>query len=85
MIPLSLDEIGALCPGRLDRAPKAELVTGLELDSRLIQPGDLFVAIRGGVDYVDEALARTHELRLPAQIAVRPNGSYTEVVHARFA
>jgi DNA repair protein RadD len=34
---------------------------------------------------VDEALARTHELRLPAQIAVRPNGSYTEVVHARFA
>jgi UDP-N-acetylmuramoyl-tripeptide--D-alanyl-D-alanine ligase len=58
VIPLSLDEIRALCPGRLERAPNAELVTGLELDSRLIQPGDLFVAIRGGVDYVDEALAR---------------------------
>lgn len=58
MIPLSLDEIGALCPGRLRRAPDAELVTGLELDSRLIGPGDLFVAIRGGVDHVDEALAR---------------------------
>ncbi|MGH6895003.1 MAG: DEAD/DEAH box helicase family protein [Geminicoccaceae bacterium] len=34
---------------------------------------------------VDEALARTHELRQPAQIAVRPSGRYTEVVHARFA
>jgi DNA repair protein RadD len=34
---------------------------------------------------VDEALARTEELRQPVQIAVRPNGRYTEVVHARFA
>jgi DNA repair protein RadD len=33
---------------------------------------------------VDEALARVDELRRPAQIAVRPNGRYTEVVHARF-
>jgi UDP-N-acetylmuramoyl-tripeptide--D-alanyl-D-alanine ligase len=58
VIPLAVDEIGALCPGRLLRAPGAELVTGLELDSRRIGPGDLFVAIRGGVDYVDEALER---------------------------
>lgn len=58
MIPLALDEIAALCPGRLERAPDAELVTGLELDSRLVDPGDLFVAIRGGVGYVGEALAR---------------------------
>jgi DNA repair protein RadD len=34
---------------------------------------------------VDEALARADELRQPVQIAVRPNGRYTEVVHARFA
>jgi DNA repair protein RadD len=34
---------------------------------------------------VDEALARAEELRQPVQIAVRPNGRYTEVVHARFA
>jgi DNA repair protein RadD len=34
---------------------------------------------------VDEALSRAGELRQPAQIAVRPNGRYTEVVHARFA
>jgi DNA repair protein RadD len=34
---------------------------------------------------VDEALARADELRTPVEIAVRPNGRYTEVVHARFA
>jgi DNA repair protein RadD len=34
---------------------------------------------------VDEALARVDELRRPVQIAVRPSGRYTEVVHARFA
>ena len=34
---------------------------------------------------VDEALSRVGELRRPVQIAVRPNGRYTEVVHARFA
>jgi DNA repair protein RadD len=34
---------------------------------------------------VREALVRTDKLRQPVQIAVRPNGRYTEVVHARFA
>jgi DNA repair protein RadD len=34
---------------------------------------------------VDEALARTEELRQPVQIAVRRNGRFTEVVYARFA
>jgi UDP-N-acetylmuramoyl-tripeptide--D-alanyl-D-alanine ligase len=33
-------------------------VTGLEIDSRRIRPGDLFVAIRGGVDHVGDSLAR---------------------------
>jgi len=34
---------------------------------------------------VNEALSRVDELRRPVQIAVRPNGRFTEVVHARFA
>ena len=34
---------------------------------------------------VDEALTRADELRVPVEIAVRPNGRFTEVVHARFA
>jgi DNA repair protein RadD len=33
---------------------------------------------------VDDALARADELRQPVQIAVRPNGRFMEVVHARF-
>ena len=38
-------------------APGAALVTGVEIDSRRVGPGDLFVAIRGGVDHVGGALA----------------------------
>jgi DNA repair protein RadD len=34
---------------------------------------------------VDEALARSHELRQPTQIAVRFKGRFAEVIHARFA
>jgi DNA repair protein RadD len=33
---------------------------------------------------VEEALTRADELRTPVEIAVRPNGRFTEVVHARF-
>jgi UDP-N-acetylmuramoyl-tripeptide--D-alanyl-D-alanine ligase len=58
VIPLTLDEVGELCPGRLQRAFGATHVTGLEIDSRRIQPGDLFVAIRGGAAFVDDALAQ---------------------------
>ncbi|MBA3330088.1 MAG: UDP-N-acetylmuramoyl-tripeptide--D-alanyl-D-alanine ligase [Actinobacteria bacterium] len=55
MIPLALDEIRALCPGTLTAAHGVERVTGVEIDSRQVGPGDLFVAVRGGVAYVDEA------------------------------
>ena len=58
MIPLSLDEIEALCPGRLDRAPWADEATGIQVDSRRIDEGDLFVAIGDGVDFLPHAFAR---------------------------
>jgi UDP-N-acetylmuramoyl-tripeptide--D-alanyl-D-alanine ligase len=58
VIPLQLDEIARLCPGSLERAGGATTVTGVEIDSRRIQPGDLFVAIRSGVDHVADALKR---------------------------
>lgn len=58
MIPLALEEVAALCPGTLRARPGALEVTGLEIDSRRIQPGDLFVAVRGGVAFVDAALER---------------------------
>jgi UDP-N-acetylmuramoyl-tripeptide--D-alanyl-D-alanine ligase len=58
LIPLSLDEIEALCPGRLDRAPWADEATGIQVDSRRIDEGDLFVAIGDGVDFLPHAYAR---------------------------
>jgi UDP-N-acetylmuramoyl-tripeptide--D-alanyl-D-alanine ligase len=58
LIPLSLDEIEALCPGRLDRAPWTDEATGVQIDSRRIDEGDLFVGIGGGADYLGHAFAR---------------------------
>jgi UDP-N-acetylmuramoyl-tripeptide--D-alanyl-D-alanine ligase len=58
VIPLSLDEVAELCPGRLDRAPWAEEVTGIQVDSRLIEEGDVFVAVGSGIDFARHAFAR---------------------------
>jgi UDP-N-acetylmuramoyl-tripeptide--D-alanyl-D-alanine ligase len=58
VIPLTLDEVAELAPGQLQAAPGAGEVTGLQTDSRRIEPGDLFVAVRGGVEFVEDALAR---------------------------
>jgi UDP-N-acetylmuramoyl-tripeptide--D-alanyl-D-alanine ligase len=56
VIPLSIDDVQRLAPGDLRRTG-ADRVTGVQIDSRRIEPGDLFVAVGGGADYVDEALA----------------------------
>ncbi|HXV02670.1 MAG TPA: UDP-N-acetylmuramoyl-tripeptide--D-alanyl-D-alanine ligase [Gaiellaceae bacterium] len=53
MIPLSIEQVRPL--GRVEAW--ADEVTGVKIDSRRVEPGDLFVAIRGGIDYVDEARA----------------------------
>ena len=54
MIPLALDDARSL--GRLDG--NADTITGIEIDSRRVGPGDLFVALGGGVAYIEEARAR---------------------------
>ena len=56
MIPVELDVVEPL--GRLIARPWADAVTGLQIDSRRIAEGDLFVAIGGGADFVEHALAR---------------------------
>jgi UDP-N-acetylmuramoyl-tripeptide--D-alanyl-D-alanine ligase len=58
VIALTLDEVAGLCSGRLDRAPWADEVTGVQIDSRRIEEGDLFVAVGGGADFVRHAFAR---------------------------
>jgi UDP-N-acetylmuramoyl-tripeptide--D-alanyl-D-alanine ligase len=54
MIPLSLDQLRRL--GRLEG--NAETVTGVEIDSRRVGPGDLFVALGGGSAFLEEARTR---------------------------
>jgi len=58
VIALTLDQIAELGLGRLNRAPWADEVTGLEIDSRRIEEGDLFVAVGTGSDFVRHAFAR---------------------------
>jgi UDP-N-acetylmuramoyl-tripeptide--D-alanyl-D-alanine ligase len=58
VIALSLEEVAALAPGRLDAAPWADDVTGVQVDSRRIEEGDLFVSVAGGEDFVRHAFAR---------------------------
>jgi UDP-N-acetylmuramoyl-tripeptide--D-alanyl-D-alanine ligase len=58
VIALTLDEIADLAPGRLDRAPWAEEVTGIQVDSRVVAEGDLFVAVGSGADFARHAFAR---------------------------
>jgi UDP-N-acetylmuramoyl-tripeptide--D-alanyl-D-alanine ligase len=58
VIPLALDEIAELVPGSLERATWASEVTGLQVDSRRIAEGDLFVAVGLGADFRKHAFAR---------------------------
>jgi UDP-N-acetylmuramoyl-tripeptide--D-alanyl-D-alanine ligase len=53
MIPLPLDELRGLG----DLQGDAPEVTGVEIDSRRVGPGDLFVALRGGRGFVEDARA----------------------------
>ena len=54
MIPLRIDELPPL--GDLDT--RRDVITGVQVDSRRIGPGDLFVAVGRGIDYLDEASAK---------------------------
>lgn len=54
MIALPLDELRELG----DLHGDAQEVTGVQIDSRRVQPGDLFVAVRGGRAYLEDARAK---------------------------
>jgi UDP-N-acetylmuramoyl-tripeptide--D-alanyl-D-alanine ligase len=71
MIPLLLDEVRELAPGRLETAAGATAVNGLQADSRRIEPGDLFVAVGGGTAFLDDALERG------AAAALVPDDAFT--------
>ena len=58
VIPLALDMVADLVPGQLDRAGWTDEITGVQVDSRRIEEGDLFVAVGDGADYRKHAFAR---------------------------
>ena len=58
MIPLSLDNVEELTSGQLDRAGWTNEITGVQVDSRRIEEGDLFVAVDDGAAYRKHAFAR---------------------------
>jgi len=66
VIPLAWDEVTRLGLGRLERGDDAVgPITGIKADSRLVGPGDLFVAVNSGVDYVADARGRGAATLLP--------------------
>jgi UDP-N-acetylmuramoyl-tripeptide--D-alanyl-D-alanine ligase len=56
VIPLELDVVEPL--GKVIARPWADVVTGMQVDSRRVEEGDLFVAVGGGEDFIEHALAR---------------------------
>jgi UDP-N-acetylmuramoyl-tripeptide--D-alanyl-D-alanine ligase len=68
VIPLELGVIEPL--GKLIARPWADVVTGMQVDSRRIDEGDLFVAVGGGADFIEHALARG------ASAALVPNDEF---------
>ncbi len=52
MKPIALSDVPASAVVRGDASKQ---ITGVTIDSRTARPGDLFIAIRGGIDHVDAA------------------------------
>ena len=83
MIPLALADIRALALGRLDADSGAEEVTGVEIDSRRVEPGDLFVAVGRGVEYVEDARAQGAVATLVPDDAFAALAAIAKTVRAR--
>ncbi|HZO97340.1 MAG TPA: UDP-N-acetylmuramoyl-tripeptide--D-alanyl-D-alanine ligase [Gaiellaceae bacterium] len=81
MIPLELSLVEPL--GRLRSRPWADAVTGVKIDSRRIDEGDLFVAIGAGADFAAHALARGAAAVLVPDDAHRALGELGGAVRAR--
>jgi UDP-N-acetylmuramoyl-tripeptide--D-alanyl-D-alanine ligase len=58
VIALPLEDVERLAPGRLERAAWAVEASGVQIDSRRISEGDLFVAVGRGADFRKHAFAR---------------------------
>ncbi|MDQ3670400.1 MAG: UDP-N-acetylmuramoyl-tripeptide--D-alanyl-D-alanine ligase [Actinomycetota bacterium] len=85
MIPLELAEVRKLAPGDLRVADGAERVTGVTIDSRRVQPGDLFVAVGRGVAFAKDALDRGAAAALVPEDTFRALAALGRAVRERSA
>jgi UDP-N-acetylmuramoyl-tripeptide--D-alanyl-D-alanine ligase len=83
VIALPLDELEGIAPGGLERAAWATDVTGVQVDSRRIAEGDLFVAVGAGVDFRKHAFARGAAATLVPADAFAALGAIGRAVRAR--
>jgi UDP-N-acetylmuramoyl-tripeptide--D-alanyl-D-alanine ligase len=81
VIPVELDLLEPL--GRLIDRPWADAVTGVQIDSRRISEGDLFVAVSSGSDFVEHAIARGAAAALVPEDAHAALAAIAAVVRAR--
>jgi UDP-N-acetylmuramoyl-tripeptide--D-alanyl-D-alanine ligase len=73
VIPLTLAEVAAATGGRLVDADPATVATGLVLDSRLVQAGDLFAGLPG--EHADGATFAAAAVAAGAAAALVPEGA----------
>jgi UDP-N-acetylmuramoyl-tripeptide--D-alanyl-D-alanine ligase len=81
VIPLPLELVRPL--GRLETAAGATVIAGVQIDSRRIEPGDLFVAVGRGADFADAALSRGAAGVLVPDDAFAALGALGRAVRAR--
>jgi UDP-N-acetylmuramoyl-tripeptide--D-alanyl-D-alanine ligase len=81
VIPLELAFLEPL--GRIVGRPWVDTFSGLQVDSRRVEEGDLFVAVGGGVDFVSHALARGAAAALVPDDATAALGAIAGEVRAR--
>jgi UDP-N-acetylmuramoyl-tripeptide--D-alanyl-D-alanine ligase len=68
VIPVTWAEVAALELGMLElRGDEDDVIRGIKADSRLVGPGDLFVALNTGVEHVADAAARGASTLVPAR------------------
>jgi UDP-N-acetylmuramoyl-tripeptide--D-alanyl-D-alanine ligase len=86
VIPVAWEEIEALDLGKLERPEASDggdaTITGIKADSRVVGPGDLFVALNTGVEHVADARARGAATLVPENQEVAL-GALASLVRAR--
>jgi UDP-N-acetylmuramoyl-tripeptide--D-alanyl-D-alanine ligase len=81
VIPLTIAEVEELGAGRVDAT--GERITGVKIDSRLVAPGDLFVAIGTGKNFLADARARGASATLVPRDAFAAIGALGAAVRGR--